>query len=57
MFFAFLIANRRIPCFDERRLFRYDKTASMAKAMDNCYRRLDGGEGNIIYNKEKARGI
>ena len=32
-------------------------TAFMAKAMDNCYRRLDGGEGNIIYNKEKVRNI
>ena len=32
-------------------------TAFMAKAMNNCYRRLDGGEGNIIYNKEKVRNI
>jgi len=30
-------------------------TAFMAKAMNKFYRRLDGGEGNIIYNKEKVR--
>lgn len=29
-------------------------TAFMAKAMNNFFRRLDGGEGNIIYNKEKV---
>ncbi len=32
-------------------------TAFLAKAMDKFYRRLDGGEGNIIYNKEKVRNI
>ena len=30
-------------------------TAFLAKAMDERYRRLDGGEGNIIYNKDKVR--
>ena len=29
-------------------------TGFLAKAMDEHYRRLDGGEGNIIYNKEKV---
>lgn len=32
-------------------------TAFMAKAMSSYFRRLDGGEGNIIYNKEKVRNI